>query len=363
MMMTRTRAGKALPLLACLVLAIALVFAAGALRPQVAAAAGDDEIPGVALPASPFSRVLGLDTDWDDVYYVYLRANERLAVSMSHPSTYGGEQVNFDLYLFPPGTTSTYSGSEVAWSEKYQDIDRIIYVAPKAGYYYLDVYDDAGAAPYTIAWTKTLLPRKETVTYLSRSDYSPKYGDTVTLTAKLRTSTGAVVAGKTVKFERWDSANDKWVAVGSEVTNSSGNAYGHYVPYNKRYTLYRAKFYGTYDYYASTSSKKGVKPHVYVTAPDGPYLVYGGSSFTVSGYLKPKHSEGTYPVRVYKYVYSGGEWVNKGYVKAKAYDYSSYTKYKAKVTMPSGYSKVRFRVLHPEDSKNEKTWSTYLTYD
>ena len=79
--------------------------------------------------------------------------------------------------------------------------------------------------------------------------------------------------------------------------------------------------------------------------------------YTVYGSLKPRHTRGTKPVRIYRYKKVGAKWVNKGYVKATAYDYKGYTRYKAKVKLTSKGT-WRLRAYAPADSRHVKAWSS-----
>ena len=46
----------------------------------------------------------------------------------------------------------------------------------------------------------------------------------------------------------------------------------------------------------------------------------GAQVFTTYGFLKPWHTQYSYPVRIYKYRYRSGAWKSYGYVLAKAGD-------------------------------------------
>jgi hypothetical protein len=74
--------------------------------------------------------------------------------------------------------------------------------------------------------------------------------------------------------------------------------------------------------------------------------------------LKPRHKATTYPVKIYAYRYEGGKYVYKKVYKAKASNYSSYTKYRASIKLPSK-GKWRLRTLHAADSLNAKTYSSW----
>ncbi|MBA4371179.1 MAG: hypothetical protein C0418_06360, partial [Coriobacteriaceae bacterium] len=74
--------------------------------------APDDNIPGVALPASPVGDSLERGVDNDDVFKINLTAGERVTFSLT-----GDAGTDFDLYLFDPTATDVnLSGGLVAYS-------------------------------------------------------------------------------------------------------------------------------------------------------------------------------------------------------------------------------------------------------
>ncbi len=103
------------------------------------------------------------------------------------------------------------------------------------------------------------------------------------------------------------------------------------------------------------------KPTVSLGAPVAPKTIKKSRSYTVYGSLKPRHTEGTKPVRIFKYKKVGNKWVRKGYVTAKAYDYKTYTRYKVKMKLTSRGS-WRLRAYTPADSKHAATWSKKYDY-
>jgi beta propeller repeat protein len=100
---------------------------------------------------------------------------------------------------------------------------------------------------------------------------------------------------------------------------------------------------------------------VTVGTPYAPETMGDDTLYTVKGTLKPRHTEGTKPIRIYKWKKVDGEWVEKGYSTATVYDYSSYSQYKKKMEFSSA-GKWRLRALHPEDSKHRKRWSSNYEY-
>jgi hypothetical protein len=62
-------------------------------------------------------------------------------------------------------------------------------------------------------------------------------------------------------------------------------------------------------------------------------------------------------VRIYKYRYVSGKWKSYGYVKAKASNYSTYTKYSASLSLPKS-GRWRIRAYH-SDKRHATKRSAY----
>jgi hypothetical protein len=95
---------------------------------------------------------------------------------------------------------------------------------------------------------------------------------------------------------------------------------------------------------------------VTVGNPVAPRVMYKGKAKKVYGSLKPRHTAGTYPVRIYKYRYVSGKWKPYGYVKARVANYSSYSRYSKALSFPAR-GKWRIRAYHPACSLHVAKWS------
>jgi len=103
-------------------------------------------------------------------------------------------------------------------------------------------------------------------------------------------------------------------------------------------------------------------PKAYLTRPSAPSPVSRYTTFTSRGYLKPRHTAGTYPVRIYAERYERQhngtyKWVLRVSKTARAYDYSSYTKYAARLRLPYR-GKWRIRARH-SDAGHYATYSSW----
>lgn len=162
----------------------------------------------------------------------------------------------------------------------------------------------------------------------------PAYGATVWFTGSVRDSAGMAVAGAPVV-----AFTPTGAIAGRATTRLDGTYTIGLKPSVK--TTYTIVSLGT-SYVASASSAPvTIDPKVYVSAPSAPSSVYRNRYCTSTGYLKPRHTAGTYPVVIKAYRKVSGVWVLKKTIKAKASNYYSYSKYTARYYLPTrGYWKL-----------------------
>ena len=116
--------------------------------------ASDDDIPGVPVPASPFSDSLAYGSDDDDVFSVLLNAGQTLQASVS-----GGTGTDFDLYLYGSDqTTVVDNGKWLARANASTYPDAFSYAVTQTGTYYLDVYAYSGSGAYTVTYSIVASP-------------------------------------------------------------------------------------------------------------------------------------------------------------------------------------------------------------
>lgn len=117
------------------------------------ARAADDNVPGVAIPASPINDNVNDSSDPADVYQIALTAGQALTLNLA-----GVGGTDFDLYLFPPGTTDIYTASAVAASNGVTYPETITYNVSTSGTYYVLVHAYSGSGNYTLAWSVGAAP-------------------------------------------------------------------------------------------------------------------------------------------------------------------------------------------------------------
>lgn len=108
-----------------------------------AAAATDDDIPGVPITASPIVSALDSASDIDDVYSVWLEVGDVISAQLGVSAATTG--FNPRLFLYAPGTTSLTRGDEVALSLQPGFPKSFSYTATQAGDHFLDVWQEASA--------------------------------------------------------------------------------------------------------------------------------------------------------------------------------------------------------------------------
>lgn len=126
-------------------------------------------------------------------------------------------------------------------------------------------------------------------------------------------------------------------------------------------TYYRVRFAGATGYAPSlTGTPVSAVPRVYLSTPAAPSTVSRSRYYTVYGYLKPRHTSGSYPVRIYKYRLVSGHWRSYGYESARVSNYSSYSRYSHSIRFPYA-GKWRVWAYAPGESGaggHAATWST-----
>ncbi len=182
------------------------------------------------------------------------------------------------------------------------------------------------------------------------------YGS-VTLAASLASTDGVPVEGRNLVLERSADATH-WSPVRafvSGVSTVSVTATPTVVSY------YRVVFSGDTTYSAAASRVVKVKPRANISNVGSPWSMSRTRSYAAYGYLRPRHTSGSYPVRIYKYRYVSGKWRAYGYVNARAYNYGTFTKYSVSLRLPYA-GRWRLRALALGDVGHVATWSSGYRY-
>ncbi len=153
---------------------------------------------------------------------------------------------------------------------------------------------------------------------------------------------------------------DNWATVAGSKTAVTAVAGAYSASFGPtRKTYYRARYAGDSTRLASNQVSRVVLPRVYLTRPKAASPMRYRKSYSVSGYLKPRHTSGTKPVRIMLYRRKGGHYVlQKKHYHATVKNYSTYSKYSVRIKLPYR-GKWRLKAYHPTDSLNASTKSGY----
>ncbi len=95
--------------------------------------------------------------------------------------------------------------------------------------------------------------------------------------------------------------------------------------------------------------------------PVAPANMSHARSYVVTVALRPRHAAGSYPVRIYKYRLVSRVWKSYGFVRARAANYSTYTKCSARVRLTTR-GRWRLRAYAPADTAHSARWSVGCDY-
>ena len=205
----------------------------------------------------------------------------------------------------------------------------------------LTVTDERGGTGRSSMIVRVTIGSRASLTAPATSAYA-----SATLSGSLRTASGALLAGRPMVIQSSSDAAH-WTTVKTIVTGAGGTFKTKVMP--TRRTSYRARFSGDDVYAPSSSATRVVKPRVRLTTPDAPLNAQRGRSFTVSGYLEPRHIAGTSAVMLDCYRFRSGAWTLRKTVVAVASNYRTYTRYRASVSLQSVGS-WRIRARHAADA-------------
>ncbi len=120
-----------------------------------AVSVGNNRIDGgVYVSPSPFGETLDSQGDRNDIFSVSIGAGERIKLSMT-----GAAGTDFDLYLYPPGTTDAalQAGSATpvvfAAGAVYPEVTSFVAPAGAGGTYYLRLAAKAGRGAYSVTYS------------------------------------------------------------------------------------------------------------------------------------------------------------------------------------------------------------------
>jgi len=208
---------------------------------DVVPAAADDEIPGVALPASPVPGTLAEYGDVDDVFALDLAAGETVSFSLS-----GDAGTDFDLALFDSVASNVYLDTPIAFAATDAYPEVLNYTSATAATYYVAVRQYLGDGGYTLSYTRGV------ETSLTIDGPPSVVSPNSALLSGVLNAGGVGSVGETITVEAMPDGSASWSPVGTDVTDATG-AWSLSVTPSVQ-TQYRAVFAGTPTLLASMSS-------------------------------------------------------------------------------------------------------------
>jgi hypothetical protein len=197
----------------------------------------------------------------------------------------------------------------------------------------LEAHAFGGAGTYQIKYG---FP-SETPVLTASAPTNVSWGQEARIAGTMIGSTGPV-SGAAISVYAKEAGSSSWRKAATAKTDTSG-AYAVELEPKKR-TAYQTRYIGSSNYLPSKAADVSVIPFAYLTRLSAPKTVKAGVAFTSKGYLKPRHAAGAESVKVLCYRSERQPDGRYRYVLRKTFsavnaNYSTYTKYSAKVTLPS----------------------------
>ncbi len=261
-----------------------------------AVGSSDHDVPGVPLPPSPIEGSLNDYSDFEDVYAIPLRYNDRLDVTMT-----GEDGTRFDVWLWKPSTKSVHADtplSKVVQSSQTPgtSAEAFWYPTRTSGTYYLHVFnpldtDSSSAGDYEIGYRITRLPAPSLLVSAPKTvgwGKTAKITGTVKLDGAPMVGARVLIQSRTLGTTSWKDRNfDKAAYRPKTVTDGQG-AFSYEVKPSRK-TEYRAVVWPSETTGWRHGKAKLIAPKVRLGAPKLPSSVRRGATFSVYGYLAPRH--------------------------------------------------------------------------
>lgn len=186
------------------------------------------------------------------------------------------------------------------------------------------------AGNWSIGATLDAVPRQATTLSLAPGKTVVAYGGAATLSGTL-TAGGAPLLATSIDIE--SSTDGTTFTPLQTLPAPLGSLSLLVTPIDK--TWYRLHYAGDALHADSYSLIVVVTPRVFLSRPAAPGAARKGATFHVGGSLKPRHDAGAISVTIRCYRWIGGHWRLKKSVAALNVDYSTYTRYSVRLSLPA----------------------------
>lgn len=314
-----------------------------------AVGSSDQDVPGVPIPNSPFAATLNDYSDFEDVYAIPLRYNDRLDVTMT-----GEDGTSFDLWLWSQSTKSVHADhpqSKVVQSSQgpASSTEGFWYPTRSTGTYYLHVFNPldshgktVGAYEIEYAITKLPWPTLEVkVPSTVAWGKSASISGTATLDGAPMAGVRVLVQSRAPGASSWKNLNfDNAEYEPTTVADDQGRFTYTVMPSKK--TEYRVVVWPTEKTGWRHGAATVIAPRVRLGAPKAPASVRRNTKFSVYGYLAPRHKAKAKTVTLT--FTKGSRTVKVRAVNANRYSaaWGASTGYSARVKLPA---KGRWKVV------------------
>lgn len=272
---------------------------------------------------------------------------------VAYVQTTGGTQYDIGLYDKSKGTNVVLTTSTS--NDIFAAIDG-------ANIVYNSEYGSSGPTGANVMLGRVVVP----ILTAKAGANAVAYGGKTTISGTL-TENGIELGGTPIVIERSTDDGHTWSQVASMNTQSWG-AYSYTTAANYKKTLYRARYAGAGflftlpDHFSAVSKPVAVMPAASVGKPAGyPSTGKTTKTYSVYGSLKPRQAvtastAGVVTLKCYRK--QSGKWKLRKTVKAKVYNYSTYSRYKASVKLPYT-GKWRVRAYFKGSATNGAKYSSY----
>jgi immune inhibitor A len=188
------------------------------------------------------------------------------------------------------------------------------------------------------AWSEPMVVVRRTVvgSLTASSTVSvARSGADAVLTVLVNDGAGVGIAGQHLALQ-YSEDGATWSDLTSLTTDASGIATYAYKPSTGAWVRSVLDADARHDAITSTSVKVLAAPSL--GRPATSSSVRHGRAFTISGYLKPRHSSGAHNVTIKLYRYRSGKWSYYKTVRTTNSNYRGYTKYSVRTSVPTAGS-------------------------
>jgi len=269
----------------------------------------DDNIPGIAAPASPIVGSLA-EGDDDDVYRLYVAAGSSLSVGMTGPA-----DADFDLYLYDPTAQDVRTDTHLAASSSAGSSEQVDWTASKSGYYYVRATRYSGSGSYSLTYTTVAgsydgnipgvpVPSTPVSGFLDGSDLDDVYRVHLASSNTLSVTLDVPVEGDFDLYLFGPTATD--IYADEYLAASAGTDSSEYMEWTAStagdYYVVVHCYSGSGDYTLSYSESGAGQPNLVGGSMDAPSEAEAGSRITVTDTVANQGTAGSGGFRVSYYL-------------------------------------------------------------